>query len=164
MSAKARSGRGRGGGGTSSARAGPRRGGGRGGGGGGRGGGGEREDVERPGVPAASAGEALVDFRERVQVAALERLERSPPVAKVAGLLQPAVRVEGPVDGLHAVVGEDEGRRLPAPEACGVVHELAAGAVDRLVDSDELVACFGGVVRGGARGGGGPAGGARGAP
>ena len=107
---------------------------------------GKRQPVERPGVAAARAGEPSVHLREKLEAAAAQLLQRAAAVAEVAGLLEPAVRVEDPVRRLHAVVGQDDRGRLLAEAAPGLLDELAAHAVDRLVDAHDLVP--GRVVRG----------------
>ena len=44
-----------------------------------------------------------------------------------------------PVRGLHAVVGDDEHRRLLAPKPFRLLDQTPAGSIDRLVDLHQLV-------------------------
>ena len=59
--------------------------------------------------------------------------------AEVAGLLEPSVGVKEPVRRLHAVVGDDEHRRLLAPKPLRLLDQTPAGGIDRLVDLYQLV-------------------------
>ena len=90
--------------------------------------------------PWVRACEPLVDPREEIQAASTQGLQGAAPVSQVAGILEPAVRVEAPVDRLHPVIRECDHRRLFAVEPLRVLDQLGACSVDGLVDPDYLVA------------------------
>ena len=71
--------------------------------------------------------------------------------AEVTGLLEPSVGVKEPVRRLHAVVGDNQHRRLLAPKPFRLLDQTPTGSIDRLVDLYQLVSglvwSVGGVTR-----------------
>src|SRR4029450_3206457 len=59
--------------------------------------------------------------------------------AEVAGFLEPSVGVKEPVRGLHAVVGDDEHRRLLAPKPFRLLDQMPARSIDCPVDLHQLL-------------------------